>query len=469
MSRRGRISARLLAATLLGLASSTLAGTTSAGAEPVGLRAWAQDGFGRIVFDWPQAVEFDAAVEGRRLRIRFDRPAELAVAPVLGAIPAYVAGGTIEADGRTVVFDLAQPVTLRSFRNGPSVAFDLVSAAATGAAPVAPAERPPPSPPAAPVAAAPAQAAPAGQAIRVRGGTHPDRGRLVFDWTRPVDYTVEPGATSVRIVFSQPGTADLAKVRRSPPRNVASVEQDADAGRLAVTIGIPEGGTVRHFRSGPSVALDILDPPRGRAAAAAAPAAKAPAAAPAAKASAAAPPAEPSSGPPPAPTARDEAPPPRAAPTTPVTTTGALPPPAGQEPALATISVDPGQPMAAAVYMRGGFLYLVFDGPFPAGVVPVVEAAGRRVGGPEILPIPGIAGFRIAVPDGLEADVRAEGTAWRVRLRPPGATAAASLPVLAQPDFLLGSRVLVRAPSAATVVPVEDPSAGDRLLVVPLR
>ncbi|HEV7368015.1 MAG TPA: tetratricopeptide repeat protein, partial [Arenibaculum sp.] len=46
---------------------------------------------------------------------------------------------------------------------------------------------------------------------------------------------------------------------------------------------------------------------------------------------------------------------------------------------------------------------------------------------------------------------------------------AASLPVLAQPDFLLGSRVLVRAPSAATVVPVEDPSAGDRLLVVPLR
>jgi tetratricopeptide (TPR) repeat protein len=320
----------------------------------------------------------------------------------------------------------------------PGLAAALAAALAAGPAgagptPVAPAERPSGAPSVAPSPEA---------AIRVRGGTHPDRGRLVFDWTRPVDYTVETGERTVRIVFSRPGTADLSRVRRSPPRNVASVEQDADADRMAVTVGIPEGSTVRHFRSGSSVAVDILDPPRGRAATPAATPAAAPAAAP-------------------------EAPAPRAAPAVPVATTGPLPSPAAAGPA--TVSVDPGRAASAAVFVRGGFLYMVFDGPFPAGVVPSVQAAGRRVGAPEILPIPGIAGFRIAIPDGLEPDVRTEGTVWRVVLRPPaGAPAAPSLPVVAQPDFLLGARVLVRAPSATMVVALEDPSAGDRLLVVPL-
>ncbi len=48
--------------------------TEEEAAEPVITRAWAHDGFGRIVFDWTRPVIYEAGIASRNLVVMFDRP-----------------------------------------------------------------------------------------------------------------------------------------------------------------------------------------------------------------------------------------------------------------------------------------------------------------------------------------------------------------------------------------------------------
>jgi tetratricopeptide (TPR) repeat protein len=394
----------------------------------------------------------------------------------------------------------------------------------------------------APAEATPAQATPAqapAETVLVRAGQHPDRSRLVFDFGRPVDYALDRQGDTVRLSFARPGTADLSAVPAARLRGVRSVSQEPAPGRMEIRIAVPEGSGLRHFRSGNSVAVDVLDPPRAeprpaqaepaRPAQAAAPqvpaaqptssqptSSRQPAARPPAPQPASASPATtPATAPVAAPQAaiRTSAAPSPAAPSSAASspaTTAAAPaaqaaPPAAARPTPAALPqpparpsapasqgsaasaaaaapatpaaerplalvVDPGQPASAAVFVRGGHLFAVFDRALPADA-PRIESAGRPIGAPEPLAVSGGAGFRVPLPEGLDARVEREGTAWRIVLAPPSALPAApgpSLPVLPEPDFLLGPRVLVRAGQAATPIALADPAVGDRLFAVPL-
>lgn len=449
-------------------------------AEPVGLRAWSSDGFGRIVFDWPAEVGFQAAVSDGRLRVTFERPVEAALEPAVAAMPAYLAGGRIEGDGRTVVFDLRRPVALRTFRDRTSVALDLVREdGPLAAAPAGPAETGAAADPARAAASAPAEALPS---LRVRGGIHPDRGRLVFDWPRNVGYTARQEGRSVRIEFDRPASADLRAVQRRLPRNVEAVAQGIQDGRLVVDVTVPEGSTIRHFRNGTSVALDVVDPPAARrpapktgaaapakieaprVASAVPPAAPAPSATPAAASTA-----PPAAAAPAAAGSRsrqaEAAPPaPAASPVTPVR----LDAPSQPARQASGIVLDPRQPSALAAFLRAGHLHVVLDRALPAEAIPAIEPGGGILGRPEPLNLSSGGGFRLPVADGVRPVVTKDGTAWRISLAPPTEPGSRSLPVEPQPGFLLGARVLVRASDAASVITLADASAGDRLLVVPL-
>ncbi|HRQ83261.1 MAG TPA: tetratricopeptide repeat protein, partial [Azospirillaceae bacterium] len=117
-------------------------------AEPAPLRAHAHPNYGRMVFDWTVPVEVNARVEGSRLLLTFDRPIETQPNAAVGALGQYIAAGRVEPDGRTVVFDLKRPVTMRTFRVGPKVAVDLTFAPEGAASPpaVPAATAPPPAP-----------------------------------------------------------------------------------------------------------------------------------------------------------------------------------------------------------------------------------------------------------------------------------------------------------------------------------
>lgn len=483
-NRRWRVGGLVAAALLLAAAGAE--------AAPVPVRAAAHKDFGRLVFDWPQKVEFTARVEGERLVVSFDQPIETAVDRAVAALSAYVAAGRVGADGRSVEFDLKRPVAVRGFRNGNGVALDITPSAAStvttppatpAAAPAAPAA-PAPATPAAPDPAKlePAKpstapltpvAAPAG--VKLRAADHPTHSRMVFDWTAPVEYALQRDGSAVTMLFDKAAQADLSPVTRTKLRNIANPEQfKAPNGGLAVTFAAPQDADLREYRTGNSVILDVLNPgtrkaegtPQTAAAAPTPPPAATPPAAPGPTAStpAAPPPATPA-----------PAPPTPAAPASAAAASPALPPvtaapakPVEREKGP-ILTFDAGGPAAAAVYPRAGYLYVVFDRALPIGAGTVTGPGAEQVGTVEPVPATGGSAFRTRIGPFIWPQVERQGTVWRIvpmtRLTAPPAE---DLRVDSEPDFLLGARIVVRALDASSVVQLTDPEVGDRLQVVPL-
>ena len=91
--------------------------------------------------------------------------------------------------------------------------------------------------------------------VTIRTGDHPGHGRIVFDWAAPPAYQVEHQGERVILRFPNADAVDLAGARRLP-RNVLAV------GRVqgGIELTLRPGTRIRHFRNGPKVALDLLDP-----------------------------------------------------------------------------------------------------------------------------------------------------------------------------------------------------------------
>ncbi|WP_247872321.1 tetratricopeptide repeat protein [Azospirillum sp. TSO35-2] len=508
-----------------------------ADAATVPVRAGSHKDFGRLVFDWPSAVDYTAAVEGDRLVIAFTQPIDVALDRVVRSLPDYLAAGRVEPDGKTVTFDLKRPVSVKSFRNGAAVAIDLSPAVAApapdkAAAPAAAADKPLPSatadkPPPSATADKPLPSATAGKLVpsagkvAVRAADHPDHSRLVFDWPAPVGYTVKRDGAAVTVAFDKGGSPDLSAVTRAKPRNVQNVEAYRQPdGTLAVTFAVPQDAEVKDSKAGKSVVLEVGNPgsrkaPGGEGGAqpAGSQGAEPPRSGPSGSSGGPSPttttvrpePATPSVAPAPA------GPPPAALPVTPLpkdapmvasTTSGrsataanaaaatpvAAPAAAGTEakpttaaPAEAkapsaagpkgpTLTFDTGGPASIAVYPRAGQLYIVFDRPMPIGAGKLSGPGSELMGTVEPVPATGGSVFRTRIGPMVWPTVERQGTTWRVlsSARPANMASAGDLKVEPDPDFLLGARLLVRAPDAANVVQFTDPDVGDRIQVVPL-
>ncbi|HYD30409.1 MAG TPA: tetratricopeptide repeat protein [Azospirillaceae bacterium] len=278
MNRSGRSLGWLMAAAVALSAPLPFAPDALAAGQPVPVRAFAHDGYGRMVFDWSGPVGFTARIDGQKLVVTFDKELEPGLGAVNANLGAYVSGGKLEADQRTVSFDLKKPSTLKSFRIGNRVVLDLgeatqpppaavqaKAAPAPAPAPASPPASPPPAPVPAPAQAVraetPAKAAPAsGPTIPVRAGNHPDYSRLVFDWPQAANYTLARNGNQVTITFDKPGKADFSAVSRKPPAFVKGVEQAQTDGRLAVTVTVPSDSGLKHFKNGSSLVLDVLKP-----------------------------------------------------------------------------------------------------------------------------------------------------------------------------------------------------------------
>ncbi|MEI6558491.1 MAG: tetratricopeptide repeat protein [Rhodospirillaceae bacterium] len=170
---------------------------------------------------------------------------------------------------------------------------------------------------------------------------------------------------------------------------------------------------------------------------------------------------------PPPPPARGEPPPAQVIPPAPAPAPG-KPLPPGVVAASPVLVFDPGQPAAAAVYVRSDQMYLVFDRPLSIGAGTMTGNPGGLIGPVQPVLASGGSAFRVSVRPWLRPVIEREGTLWRVVFVPKTQPSRLELAVEAQPDFPLGGRVLVHAPDAPAVVELTDPEVGDRLLVVPL-
>lgn len=82
--------------------------------------------FARIIFSWPERVPFRASMEGRTLKVSFERQAN----PNLGALTSqmgnYVESARMAQDGRTALITLRHPYPVRTFISSTSSGIDLL-------------------------------------------------------------------------------------------------------------------------------------------------------------------------------------------------------------------------------------------------------------------------------------------------------------------------------------------------------
>ncbi|WP_135467388.1 hypothetical protein [Crenalkalicoccus roseus] len=311
--------------------------------------------------------------------------------------------------------------------------------------------------------------------IGVRVGDHAAHGRIVFDWPQPPPYRLEQHGTRVLLRFGAPAELDLAGVRR-PVRNVTGVAAVAEGVEITVRPGV----RARHFRHGPWVVVDLLDP------APEAPPAPPPRAEDAqdaqgtARSGTAAQPV-----PPPAPPAPD-------VPATPAVADAVRPPESGLGAAAlnaASVSLPPpsalpvrligapGQPRAAllpfgaevglALLRRGDLVLAVFDKAQPLDLSALRRDPVLGAMTAEILPGGTQIALRLDPPATLRAR-RLDG-AWALEAAHPGAAGEAS------PDGALAigiegsGQLLLRASHPGRVVALSDPLTGLPLLLGTMR
>ena len=441
------------------LTALTLGGAAMA-QGPVSPRGAEHDDFGRMVFDWPGPVQWSATLaDDKTLVVRFDKPLSGDPKGLLKALPRYLKAATLSADRRTATFDLVRPVQLKTFQSGTSTVVDLSES------------RSAPAKPAPPPAAAPAPATD----VMVRGGEHTGFNRLVFDWPKPVDYTVTVTGDSAVIAFARPARVNVTALNAALSADVRLAEVRAQGGGTAVVLSLPPGMRVRHFTSGPKVALDLVraagtEPPRSEGVAppplAPAPGTSEPLPAAEANPAPTLPQPLPSPAPPsPAPpslAASSDAAPAAAAPASPVET----PRPVVQ----ASLGVPFDQPTGAAVFRRAGWLWLVFD-----HKTEVDTKLLRRTGGNIVLQVEQVSGLRNATAvrlltkPGFNPSVRKEGQLWVFDMSEQPLTPRTHLAVGRQFDFDDRGRLMITVGDAPpTPVTLRDPEVGDMIQVMAL-
>ncbi len=413
-------------------------------------RAAVHDGYGRMVFDWPAPVSYSAEVAGDRLVVRFSRKPSGDPRDVLRPLSAYLRSFEASADGRTLSFGLARSVTPRAFLVGSSVVIDLVDRPAR-AEPPPPAEArpaPPPPPPAAPADLA---------AVPVRTGEHTGFLRLVFDWPRPVEYRVAKDGDSVTVTFARPGRLDAARLRSALPADVGLLRAGSDDKATSLTLSLPKGARLRHFRSGPGVVVDVVRPADG------------------------APPPTVEGKPAPVPLA----PPPEAAEPQPAVAPSRPPQPAPKPPAeiveemraaapvapppeaATTITLDWPRPTAAAAFRRAGWLWLVFDAPQQVDLAALRAGAGDAVVHAEQVPHEAATVLRLITRPDVNPGLRRDGLRWFVDLSRRPMRPATAIEVQRHVADGLAS-LFMPVSEGGAVFALQDPEVGDMLRVVPV-
>jgi len=419
-------------------------------------RAAAHEDFGRIVFDWDTVPNWSADVINNQLVLHFDKPIAGDPKALLKPLARYLKGVTVSPDRRMVSFPLAVPIQVKSFVTGTSTVLDISEAKAQ--VPSVATSQPAPAQP--PAGATPAKAE-AATDLMVRGGEHPGFNRLVFDWPKPVDYSVNQDGGRVIIAFNRPARVNLASLNAALPSDVSVVETRPQGAGTAVVLALPPQMRVRHFTTGARIGLDLVRP-----------------------AGAEPPPRSAGTPPPPlAPAPGAEAQPqtlkPLAQLPPPTLNPPTVTPPPGPNPPAETVEAPSGpasvavtfdQPSAAAVFNRAGWLWLVFDRKATIDPAAMLRTSAGVVLHAEAVPtLKSGTAARLLLKPGYAATPRKEGKLWVFDLdrRSPGPKTA--FDVKKQFDFETRGRLVIGATDyVKQAIQVRDPEVGDLIDVVPV-
>ena len=435
-----------LAVAALSLVALVLA-SGAAAADEVVIRAAAHDGFGRVAFDWPDPVAYEARVGDATLTIHFARPLQGKTELLARGLSDYIASAALESDGKTLVAHLKRPVTISAFTvKDKTVVVDLTPVAEHKAAPKAV-----PAPPK--VEPKPAQK-PAPPKVAVAATDKDGVVRVTFDWPRRVEYRLAERNGVGRLTFYAAGTIDQDAL--ATQLSGLAPEIEAADRTTTVTLPVTAGTHLKVSRVGKAVVLDVRRPPPPvpPAPVQAAPAATVTAAAvpPASDASTITSPVDSASAP-----ENDTAPP---------------APPASVAVHFATsdnsASLRFEWPVAtqAAVFRRGAELWIVFAMPTALDLAEPQARGQQALSAMAQMPVKDATALRFVPRAGLWPSVRRAGTAWIVDLKPQSSPPDAPITIEPHP-VSVPATVVFRVHQASPPVRLADPMIGT-LLVVPV-
>ncbi len=204
--------------------------------ESVRVRAWDHSTYARVVLDWKRPVSFTAKTEGRRVTARFDRPFSADLKTVVWRLRPYIADAYVSADGRQAEFLLAGDFEVSSFASKRSVVLDIRR----------------------PFVVPDRSRSSETKAVGVRVGKHPKYIRLVFDWVKPVSYTIEETEKSVVVTFDRSARFNIAALRRRLGNDVRNPVVKTTAKATTITFTKSADRQLKHFKLGPKVVLDFV-------------------------------------------------------------------------------------------------------------------------------------------------------------------------------------------------------------------
>lgn len=204
--------------------------------ESVRVRTWDHSTYARIVLDWKRPVTFTATTKGRQMTARFDRPFSADLKSVVRQLRPYIADARVSADGRRAEFVLAGDFDVSSFASKRSVVLDIRR----------------------PFAAPDRVRSSETKAVGVRVGKHSKYIRLVFDWVKPVSYSIDETEKSVVITFDRSARFNVAALRRRLGDGVGNPVVKTTAKSTTVTFTKSADRQIKHFKLGPKVVLDFV-------------------------------------------------------------------------------------------------------------------------------------------------------------------------------------------------------------------
>ncbi|WP_085580786.1 tetratricopeptide repeat protein [Thalassospira mesophila] len=322
--------------------------------------------------------------------------------------------------------------------------------------------------------------------LEIRVGRHPTFYRLVFDWPKTVNYQVSGADGQNHIVFDSPAQIDEVATSRRLPRGV-SVSQAATR-PLDVVISSDPARTLRHFRSGTKVVVDVMGvdgtpqgeddtsagPPNGAARQKAAGATQ-PVTPPTAPAGASTGPKTPatenSTGKPRQLTsairdtttggAANEA-------LAPVESIGKITVGVTQDATKLELTFPFGRPTGAAIWDRAGFLWFAFDTRAELDLDRVRQEASQIVGVIEQLESPYGTLVRMTIPDGVGLISRQDDLGgWVISMEAGILQPVERLGPTIELDSETRARLAVPLTGVRDTMTVNDPEVGDSLRVVP--
>lgn len=438
-------------------------------ADQVSVRASTQNGFGRLTFRWPQPVGHQASREGDRLVVTFSRPIQADLRPALRNLGAYIASIEPAANEATVTFRLKGDFAVRSYDTGSSVVVDIVGAKQTPPAPAAETNAPTSEP----------SAQGTGPVVAVRTGVHDTYSRLVFDWPTATPHSFVRDGDEAVLSFSAPATVNLSRLANGRVRNIKGARAAMVDGKLVVTLNADPASRIKVSSIGPKVVVDVFAPDPTTATAAAkveatqadeappaeAPAEDAPVVAPTSLTPQVLSPQDLTPETPAASEVRADAVQ-AAAPPSPVDTTRAQASKVAD--GAVALRFDWQEPVGAAVFRRGGVLWVVFDKRTNIDTAALVRDGAGLISSAEQVPATQGVVLRLTTKEGVNPSVKRSGLAWILEFMQQPLLPSAPLQTDAQPNSPLGARLFVSVPEPGNVIAFRDPEMGDNLVVVPV-